>query len=80
MEHAKANRKAGESVVKAFSRMIEEDSEIRRAYGIAKGYPDYMSLEPTSVEVGSTATADDSRRLTIKQWQWRKPSTRLRRR
>jgi hypothetical protein len=62
MEHAKGSRKADESVVKAFSRMIEEDIEIRRAYGIAKEYPDYMSLEPVSVEVGSTVTADDSKK------------------
>jgi hypothetical protein len=38
MEHAKGSRKADESVVKAFSRMIEEDVDIRRAYGICKGY------------------------------------------
>jgi hypothetical protein len=61
MEHAKGSRKADESVVKAFSRMIEEDADIRRAYGICKGYPNMMSLEPTSVEVGSTVTADDSK-------------------
>jgi hypothetical protein len=60
MEHAKGNRKAGESVVKTFSRMIEEDSEIRRAYGIAKGYPNLMSTEPVSTEAGSSEFKDDS--------------------
>jgi hypothetical protein len=48
--------------VKAFSKKIEEDADIRRAYGIAKGYPDYMSIEPVSVGVGSTVTADDSKK------------------
>src|ERR1700682_4738221 len=62
MEHAKANRKADESVVKAFSRILETDVDVRRAYGIAKGYPNLMSLEPTSVEVGNTVTADDSKK------------------
>jgi hypothetical protein len=62
MEHCKAHRAGNETVVKAFSRMIEEDSEIRRAYGIAKGYPNLMDIGPTSVEVGSTATADDSKK------------------
>jgi len=40
--------------------MIEQDADIRRAYGIAKGYPNMMSVEPVSIEVGSSATADDS--------------------
>lgn len=57
MEHAKASRKADESVVRAFSRMIEEDADIRRAYGICKGY---AYTETTSVEVGNTAVSDDS--------------------
>jgi hypothetical protein len=59
-EHCKAHRRDGESVVKAFSRTLEEDISVRRAYGIAKGYPNMMSVEPVSVEVGSSATADDS--------------------
>jgi hypothetical protein len=48
--------------VKAFSKMIETDSDIRRALGIAKGYPDVMSLDPVSTEGGSTVTADDSKK------------------
>jgi hypothetical protein len=48
--------------VKAFSKKIEEDVDIRRAYGIAKGYPNMMSIEPVSTEVGSTITADDSKK------------------
>jgi hypothetical protein len=67
MEHAKSNRKTDESVVKTFSRMIEEDADIRRAYGICKGYPpNVMSLEVVSTEVGSSEFADD-RAEAIKQ-------------
>lgn len=63
MEHAKGRRKADESVVKAFSRMIEEDSDIRRALGICKGYPNLMSLEPLMVggnDAFDTSVVDSS--------------------
>jgi hypothetical protein len=61
MEHAKTVRKADESVPAAFARIFETDSDIRTAYGIAKGYtPNVTSTTPTSVGVGSSETSDDS--------------------
>lgn len=60
MGHAKLNKMAGESNQKAFSRILERNSELLKAYGLAKGGPNLMSIEPVSVEVGSSATADDS--------------------
>ena len=70
MEHCKND-------VKAFGNMIEKDSDIRRAYGIAKGYPDMMSIEPlmvggndafdTSVVDGSAKAAEQIRSLVEEQ-------------
>jgi hypothetical protein len=64
MEHAKLNKMKGESTAQAFSRILEEEDgrEFRRALGITKGYPDMMDTTPVSIEVGSTVTADDSKK------------------
>jgi hypothetical protein len=56
--HAQMNKRAGESDAKAFNRVFETP-EIRRAYGIVKGY---MDIEPVSVEIGGSVTADDSKK------------------
>jgi hypothetical protein len=46
--------------VRAFSKMLQTDVDIKRAYGICKGYPNTMSLEPVSTEVGNTNVEDDT--------------------
>jgi hypothetical protein len=56
--HAQMNKRVGESDAKAFNRVFATP-EIRRAYGIVKGY---MDIEPVSVEVSGSVTADDSKK------------------
>lgn len=60
MSHCSLHKRDDESAAGAFARLIESDRDIRTAYGICKGYPNMMDVEPVSVEVGSSATADDS--------------------
>lgn len=70
MEAAKLEKRDNENISSAFARIVDENIEYRkgmviaRRYGesIAKrsGYPDVMSLEPVSVEAGSTEVEDDS--------------------
>jgi hypothetical protein len=57
MGHAKLNKRDGESDAQAFARVFPK---FQTAYGIAKGYPNMMSIEPVSVEVGDTSVSDDS--------------------
>jgi hypothetical protein len=57
MGHAKLNKRDGESDAQAFARVFPK---FQTAYGVAKGYPNLMSVEPVSVEVGDTSVADDS--------------------
>jgi hypothetical protein len=60
---AQKTRKANETPAQAFSRYYQSDEAlpVRKAIAICKGYPQVMSIEPTSVEVGSSATEDDSK-------------------
>jgi len=58
MEHAKLNKRDNESAAQSFSRILQSDPDIRRAYGITRGY---MSIEPTWVEIGGTISEDDSK-------------------
>jgi hypothetical protein len=60
--HAELNRRTGESIPAAFSRIFTdpENVELRKAYQITKGF-NTMETTPTSVEVGSIAVADDSK-------------------
>ena len=44
----------GESSASAFARIFEANPDIRRAYGVVKGYPNMMSLEVVSTEIGDT--------------------------
>jgi hypothetical protein len=57
MEHAKAHKRDNESTFGAFSRLLENDIDLRKALGIVKGY---AHTEPTSAEAGSTLISDDS--------------------
>jgi hypothetical protein len=57
MGHAKLNTRDGESDAQAFARVFPK---FQTAYGVAKGYPNLMSIEPVSIEVGDTSVADDS--------------------
>ena len=57
MGHAKLNKRDGESDAQAFARVFPK---FQTAYGVAKGYPNLMSIEPVSIEVGDTSVADDS--------------------
>jgi hypothetical protein len=50
----------GETDAKVFSRLLEGNAELRQAYGLSKGYPNMMSVEPVSIEVGDTSGSDDS--------------------
>jgi hypothetical protein len=56
MEHARLNKRDNESDAQAFSRILQSDAEIRRAYGIVKKYPNTMRTKPVSTEVGDTDT------------------------
>jgi hypothetical protein len=59
MGHARLNKRDQESDGAAFERILTApgNGELRQAYRVTKGM---ASLEPTSVEVGSSETSDDS--------------------
>jgi hypothetical protein len=57
MGHARLNKRDGESDAQAFARVFPK---FQTAYGVSKGYPNMMSVEPVSVEVGDTTVEDDS--------------------
>jgi hypothetical protein len=60
MNNARFNKRAGESDAKAFSRMFEENAEIRRALGVCKGYPNMAETKPREVEVGAENVKEDA--------------------
>jgi hypothetical protein len=62
MGHAKLNKRANESNATAFARIFAdpENIELRKAHAITKSFPNMMSTEVVSTEVGSTETSDDS--------------------
>jgi hypothetical protein len=60
MEHSKSHRQTGESAITAFGRLLEKDDDIKAAYGVVKNYPNMMSVEVVSPEVGSSSVSDDA--------------------
>jgi hypothetical protein len=48
-EHARLNKRAGESDASAFSRIFSSDLEIRKAHAITKNFPQLLDLQPTQV-------------------------------
>jgi hypothetical protein len=62
MGHARTAKRANESDAAAFSRVFTDPAniEIRRAHALTKSFPNVMSVEPVSVETGSTLVTDDS--------------------
>ena len=70
-EHAKLNKRAGESVMGCFARIFEHDAEIRRAHAITKAGPNTMSVDPVQVggnDAFDTSVADSSAKA-MKQLQ-----------
>jgi hypothetical protein len=59
--HARIDKRSDETDASAFSRIYQapENIELRRACYV-KGYPNMMSIEPASQEVGDTNVTDDS--------------------
>jgi hypothetical protein len=64
MEYAKIEAgKTGKSKFTIFAKLYEDpDNEFCKAVNIIKGYPDVMNVSVSSVEVGGTVTADDSKK------------------
>jgi hypothetical protein len=61
-DHAALNKRTEDSNAQAFSRVFTDPGnvEIRRAHALTKSFPNMMSVEPVSTEVGKTSVSDDS--------------------
>ena len=68
-EHAKLYKRAGESVMGAFSRIFSDDVEIRKAHAICKSAARMMSMQPTQVGGADALDTNNDQSKALKQLQ-----------